>query len=633
MPTVSVFEDALKEALKGKVDITEETFAELCFDFGLELDEVTSEKEMASKERGADAAKDLSERVIFKVDVPANRYDLLCLEGLVRALKVFKNLIPVPVYSLSMPKPLPQMKLTVHASTAQIRPFCVAAILRNVTFDKERYDSFIELQDKLHQNICRKRSLVAIGTHDLSTLKPPFRYEALPPKDIRFVPLREEEEMDGNRLMEVLSQHQQLKAYLPLIRDSPVYPVIYDSNDVVLSLPPIINGEHSKIRLETKDVFIECTATDLTKAKITLNTVVAMCSEHCKIPFVVEPVEVVYADDYPGNAFTKAGDKIIYPQLDTREMKADIDRMRKSLSLEHLSSTEVRDLIRKMSISCEVDKKDNNTLVVQVPVTRSDIMHECDLIEDMAIAYGYNELHTEVPQTYGGASEQPVNHLTDLLRVSIANAGWTEAYNWALISKKENFDFLRREAMTEELWRPVARPYEYMTNAPPARLGNAKTKEFEIVRTTLLAGVLKCLASNKQLPLPIKIFEIGDIVVQDPTMEVGARNVRRICAIHAGQTAEFAKLHGLLDQIMFQLKCEPEHMKKDNPSSKNRGWILSPSQDPAFFPGRQAHIVIEGINIGVIGELHPEVVSSKGFDINMAVSAFEFNMEPFLEWL
>merc|ERR1712232_1311978 len=121
--------------------------------------------------------------------------------------------------------------------------------------------------------------------HDLSTLKPPFTYEALPPKDIVFRPLNQDEEMDGNRMMEVLSQHQQLKKYLHLIRDSPVYPAIYDSNRVLLSLPPIINGEHSKITLDTRDVFIESTATDLTKAVIVVNTVVAMFAEYCEKPF------------------------------------------------------------------------------------------------------------------------------------------------------------------------------------------------------------------------------------------------------------------------------------------------------------------------------------------------------------
>merc|ERR1740117_298245 len=111
--------------------------------------------------------------------------------------------------------------------------------------------------------------------------------------------------MDAVKLFDTLSQHQQLKAYLPIIKDCPTYPVIYDSKRTVLSLPPIINGEHSKIRLDTKDVFIECTATDLMKANTTLNTVVAMFSQYCKDPFQVEPVEVVYADDYPANTFVK----------------------------------------------------------------------------------------------------------------------------------------------------------------------------------------------------------------------------------------------------------------------------------------------------------------------------------------
>lgn len=631
MPIVSVFEDVLKEALAGSVDIDEKSFATLCFDFGLELDEVTSEKEMAVKERGEDAAKDLSNRTIYKVDVPANRYDLLCLEGLVRGLKVYKKIMTAPLYELSQPKPVNNMKITVHAACAQIRPYVVAAVLRGVTFDKDRYESFIELQDKLHMNICRRRTLVAIGTHDLSTLEAPFTYEALPPKDIVFRPLGQEEEMDANKMFDVLKEHQQLKAYLPIIKDSPVYPVIYDSKRRVLSQPPIINGEHSKIKLSTKDVLIECTATDLTKANITLNTMLAMFGEYCEVPFKTEPVEVVYADDYPANSFTKGGDKIIYPQLQPRQMTADIGRMRKNLSLEQLSSEEVRDLIRQMSVPCEVDAKDPNNLLVQVPITRSDIMHECDLVEDVAIAFGYNNLCTVIPQTRGNVAEQPTKHLTDLIRISVANAGWTEAYNWALITRKENFDQLRRKAMTEELWKPVARPYEYCPSAPPVSLGNAKTRDFEIVRTTLLGGILKCLASNKHLPMPIKIFECSDVVLQDPTMEVGAKNIRRICAINAGQTADFSKLHGLLDQIMYQLKCEPAHEAVQG--SKKRPFRLVPSEDPAFFPGRQASIIVEETNIGVIGELHPEVLSSKGFDINMACSAFEFNLEPFVEWL
>merc|ERR1712054_693822 len=151
-----------------------------------------------------------------------------------------------------------------------IRPFVVAAILRNISFDKQRYKSFIDLQERLHQNLCRKRTLVAIGTHDLDTLCPDFTFEAMPPKLIKFAPLKHQahEVFDAVELFEYYKSNEagrQLRKYLPIIENSCVYPVVLDANRTVCSLPPIINGAHSAITLETKNVFIECTATDLTK--------------------------------------------------------------------------------------------------------------------------------------------------------------------------------------------------------------------------------------------------------------------------------------------------------------------------------------------------------------------------------
>lgn len=630
MPIVSIYEDVLKKSLG---DMTEEKFEELCFEFGLELDDVTSDYDIAVRERGKVAAEGLSKRVIFKVDVPANRYDLLCLEGLVRALSIFKGTLETPLYKLSQPKPKENMRITVTAATAQIRPYVVGAVLRGVKFDQDRYQSFIDLQDKLHQNVCRKRTLVSMGTHDLSTIEPPFTYEALPPKDIRFVPLNQTEEVDGHGLMELLSTHQQLKSYLHIIRDSPVYPVIYDKNRTVCSVPPIINGEHSKIKLETKDVFIEITATDLTKANITLNTLVAMFSEYSEKPFEVEPVEVVYASDYPPNTFTKPDQKIVYPNLESRHVEAKIDKLKHALSLSQLKPIEVRDLLRRMSVPCELDKADQNILHVQVPITRSDIMHECDLVEDIAIAYGYNNLHLEVPSTFAGACEQPINHLTDLVRTEMAAAGFVEALNWGLISRRENFVYLRREEHPGLLDRIVAKPDEYHETLVPVSVKDPKTKEFEILRTSLLPGILKTLACNKSQELPLKIFEVNDVVVQDPSKEVGSKNVRRAAALFSSTKSAFSVLHGALDQLMFSLGFEPEHEAVQG--SKRKPFKLVPRDvpDPAFIPGMQAHIIAEGMTIGVIGELHPEVLSSKGFDINLPTSAFELNLEPFLKWL
>ena len=100
-----------------------------------------------------------------------------------------------------------------------------------------------------------------------------------------------------------------MKQYLPIIKDSPVYPVIYDSNGVVLSMPPIINGDHSKITLNTKNVFIECTGTDITKTKIVLDTLVAMFSVYCNEPFSIESTEVIQPD----------GQSLTYPTLEYRD--------------------------------------------------------------------------------------------------------------------------------------------------------------------------------------------------------------------------------------------------------------------------------------------------------------------------
>jgi len=357
-----------------------------------------------------------------------------------------------------------------------------------------------------------------------------------------------------------------------------------------------------------------------------------MFSEYCSKPFTVEPVEVVYDQDYPGNTFVQPGDKFIYPDLSSRPMESKVSQLKAALSLHNLKETEVRDLLHKMSVPCELDKKDKNILRVEVPITRSDIMHECDLVEDIAISYGYNNLHLEVPMTFAGAAEQPVNRLSDMVRGEMSFAGFTEALNWALVTRKENFTWLRREEKLEELWRNVENHNEYNPSASSVSIKDPKTKDlFEIVRTSLLPCILKTLASNKGKELPLKIFEVGDVVVQEPTKEVGSMNVRRVAALYASTKSNFSFTHGALDQLMYSLNFEPEHEHEEG--SKRKTYKLVPSEDPAFMQGMQAHVMVDGLAIGVIGELHPQVLSAQGFNINLPTSAFELNLEPFLEWL
>ena len=176
MPTVGVVRDDLFERL-GRT-YTQDEFELLCFEFGVELDDVTSEAEMVKAEQGSGKAEGLSETVIYKIDVPANRYDLLCIEGIARSLRIFLGLDPAPVYKIVEPAG-GRLTMSVEPATKRVRPFVVCAVLRGVDFTDNRvYKSFIDLQEKLHQNICRRRTLVAIGTHDLATLKVRFEIRA-----------------------------------------------------------------------------------------------------------------------------------------------------------------------------------------------------------------------------------------------------------------------------------------------------------------------------------------------------------------------------------------------------------------------------------------------------------------------
>nr|XP_039249843.1 phenylalanine--tRNA ligase beta subunit-like [Styela clava] len=590
MPTISVNRDLLHKWL-GK-EYSEEEFDELCFEYGLELDEVTSVKEQIQKEQGEAKAEGASDDVIYKIDVPANRYDLLCMEGLARGLKVFLKQIEPPRYVCSSPPDL--IKLNQSLATLEVRAEVVAAVLRNISFTQERYESFIDLQDKLHQNIGRKRSLVSIGTHDLDTIQGPFLYDARKPTDIKFKALGQTKEYTAVELMELYSKESHLKSYLPIIRDKPVYPIIYDSKGVVLSMPPIINGEHSKITLNTKNIFIEITATDLTKAKITLDTIVAMYSEYCDKPFIIEPVEITRPD----------GKKLITPELKYRKETVSAEYINNKIGIKQ-SAEQHADSLTRMCLKSKV-LPENGKIEVEIPPTRSDIMHACDIMEDCAVAYGFNNIAFTFPKSVTIGAQFKLNKLTDLLRIDMAAAGFTEGLSFALCSKDDVGRKLR----------------DGVKDIHPVHISNPKTLEFQVTRTSLLPGLLKTAASNRNMPLPMKLFEIQDIIFKDSTADTGSRNRRHLAAIYYNKTPGFEVIHGLLDRIMQLLDIKPS-----DEIGPDKYKILA-AENSAFFPGRCADVMINGKSVGKMGVLHPEVITN--FELVYPASALDLDLQYFL---
>lgn len=193
--------------------------------------------------------------------------------------------------------------------------------------------------------------------------------------------------MDANKLMEFYEKDSHLRDFLPIIRDSAVYPVITDANNVVCSLPPIINGDHSKIKLTTKNVFIESTATDYTRALMALNCLVAAFSEYCAEPFVVEDIEIVYEVDNRTD---------ITPQFKTTKFTANIDTINSVGSI-NVNAEQACNYLQRMCLSAKAISE--KQIEVEVPITRGDIIQECDIIEDVCIAFGYNNIQLSLPKT------------------------------------------------------------------------------------------------------------------------------------------------------------------------------------------------------------------------------------------
>lgn len=243
--------------------------------------------------------------------------------------------------------------------------------------------------------------------------------------------------------------------------------------------------------------------------------------------YSIEPVKVVYPD----------GTSKITPDISTAHFTAHASYIN-SCTGTSLSSPEISKLLEQMSLSASVSEKDADVLDVNVPCTRPDIIHECDIMEDAAIAYGFNNLPKTFPGSNTVAQALPVSKISDLVRQEWAQAGWVEVLPFILCSHEENFEWLNRKD----------------DDSFVVKIANPKTLEFQVVRTSLLPGLLKTVRENRSHALPIKIFETSDVVFKDKSLERQAKNIRHAAAVSCNRTAGFEVVHGLLDRMMQMLE-------------------------------------------------------------------------------
>lgn len=494
-----------------------------------------------------------------------DRPDLYSVEGAARAMRGFLDLeTGLPEYEI---KPF-EVSITVSEDILKIRPFLGCAVVRGVKFTSSSIKSLMDLQEDLHWGLGRNRKKVSIGVHDLSNVKPPFRYMAVDP-EFEFVPLDYTEKMS---MTEILEKHPKGTRFAHLVRDFDKYPIILDADDNVLSFPPIINGTLTSVTEKTTDLFIDVTG--LGEAVYTaLNIVVTALAERGgQIEFV--------------RVIRPRGEELILPDLEpktrlltTREVKSLIGM---ELSVEEI----VKQLGRMRFGAYALDKE---TVEVNVPAYRADILHNYDLVEDIAKGYGYENIKVKVPETYTAGKSHPISIMRTSVNEIMVGLGYYEVMPFTLTSEKINF---------KNMCRPKTDDVTYVLHPI--------SEDQTMLRTALLPNLLEILSLNQHRELPQKIFEFGEVVSNETTRQ-------HVAAVSIHPQANFTEVYEVVDAFMREMML-PYEVKE--------------SDDPAFLEGRRADVYVNGKKLGTFGEFHPEVISN--FTLGYAVVGFELDLNDLI---
>ncbi len=486
-----------------------------------------------------------------------DRPDLFSPEGVARAMRGYLGIEPgLPSYPV---KPS-GISFTVDPKLADIRPVLGSAVIRGVTFDDESIQSIMSLQESLHWAVGRGRSKVAIGIHDLDTVSPPFHYIASS-RSRKFVPLDYTDEMTMD---EILEKHPKGRDYAKIVKDFPLFPLIVDAHDHVLSFPPIINGERTRVTIDTKNILLDTTGTDKRAVSVAVNII---CTAMAEAGAKIESVGI-------GGVQT--------PTLAPAERTVSVAECSRLLGID-LNADMMASLLQKMRFGAEPAGADK--VKVQVPCYRADIMHDWDLFEDVAIAYGYDKIQDLPPKTFTVGKPHPVQIYAALAREAFCGLGYLEVLPFTLTNEDVLYKKMQREEKKGVLH--VMHPISI---------------ENTVVRTDLLPLLLEFLTLNRHRELPQRLFTVGDVVDSCLTYQKAA-------GVSMHPDADFSEAYASADAVLHELSID---------------YTVKESADPAFIDGRRADIIVAGKTVGGFGEIHPAVLNA--FELEHSVAAFEFDL-------
>lgn len=508
-----------------------------------------------------------------KVEFNPNRVDFCSYTGVARAFKGFLGWeTGLPKYEVNSGKAV----LFIDNAVSGVRPYMLAAVVRNMTFDEDSIGDLMEMQEDLHWGLGRDRKKASIGVHNLDVVESPFTFTAVDPDSVRFVPLDRTHEMS---LSEILERHDKGKAYKHLVDWATKYPLLVDRDGKVLSMPPIINGELTRVSSQTRNLFLDITGTDHKAVEKSLHVLATALAD---MGGEIEEVKVKYPDY-----------SVVSPDLTPEKTRLRVAYANELVGL-RLSEKQVIECLERCRLGAR--KIGEGTIEVTVPAYRVDILHEVDLVEEVAIGYGYHRLKPTFPRSVTIGQEHKAHRLATDVRKIMIGLGFTEVMNFTL---------------TNERWH-----YEMMRRKPKNTIGlaNPVSAEYSIARQELLPGLMKNLVDNKHESFPQLLFEVSDVVHINMRLETRCKRLLYVAAASSHAAANFTEIKSYSEALLANLGL--------------KRWEFKAVRHPSFLEGRAAAVYVRSKRIGLLGEVHPEALNN--FELENPVSAFEINLEEIL---
>jgi phenylalanyl-tRNA synthetase beta chain len=509
-----------------------------------------------------------------KVEFFPNRPDFLSVEGVARTLRGFLGIEKgLPLYQTESSG---MAAMTVDPYLESIRPYVACCVVEGIELDEEKLKQLMDFQEDLHWVLGRDRRKVAIGIHNLDVVQPPFRYRAGIPDEDSFVPLECEEELS---LREILEQHKKGRAYAHLLENFEYYPLIVDADDNVLSMPPIINGELTKLTLDTRNILVDVTGTDF---QAVTRTLIILATSFAESGGRIRTMEMAYPDK-----------TLVMPDLSPQELMVDVGDAQKIIGIE-LDAQEVAQALERVRMGAEV--VDEDQVKVLVPPFRVDILHPVDLVENVAIGYSFPDIKPELPQVATVAREDPRKEFEKLIREIMVGLGLVEVMSLMLTNEEHHY---HRMGLAEKERVEVAQPI---------------SQDRTMIRQSLLNGLLEFLDHNKHEDLPQKIFEVGEVVYLDADAETQTQGVRKLAAAVTHSHANFTEVKSLTAAVLTNLGLVMD---------------IEIEEHPSFLRGRCARVSgrKDGLVVveGVFGEMDPGVVTGFGLEYPVVALEVEFH--------